>query len=175
MFLFFLLLFGKKYEHRKTSLHYTKKKRTLTDRNLFLILFMVETHSKRCVEGFSSFFLKPKKNVDTPTQNHLKKWAVFKYFTKKITTDYLLLYNSILSLSNFYIDSNSQVGAGAKDCDSARCGMDAGCRQLADGTWICICTHDLSPQRPDGFCPRVVGEFYFPNSYLSLSITHSDA
>lgn len=62
---------------------------------------------------------------------------------------------------------------GAEDCASARCGMDAGCRHEPDGSWICICTHDLSPQRPDGSCPRfvVTGQHHpTPNRKTLISI-----
>ncbi|XP_057367260.1 uncharacterized protein LOC130688299 [Daphnia carinata] len=45
---------------------------------------------------------------------------------------------------------------GAPDCLSARCGIDAGCRRESDGSFICICTHDLSLENPDKPCPRNV-------------------
>lgn len=45
---------------------------------------------------------------------------------------------------------------GAPDCQSARCGMDAGCKKEKDGSFICICTHDLSPEIPGKACPRNV-------------------
>lgn len=59
----------------------------------------------------------------------------------------------------FFLKIGPKERTGAEDCASARCGMDAGCRHEPDGSWICICTHDLSPQRPDGSCPRFVGQF----------------
>ncbi len=47
---------------------------------------------------------------------------------------------------------------GALDCLSARCGLDAGCRKDPDGSFICICTHDLSQELPDKPCLRNVGK-----------------
>ncbi|XP_057379874.1 tyrosine-protein kinase transmembrane receptor Ror-like [Daphnia carinata] len=67
---------------------------------------------------------------------------------------------------------------GAKDCDSARCGIDAGCRKGPDGYFICICTHDLSLQRPDGSCPRfvVTGQHHpTPNRKTLISIQRKSA
>ncbi|XP_045033323.1 tyrosine-protein kinase transmembrane receptor Ror isoform X2 [Daphnia magna] len=43
---------------------------------------------------------------------------------------------------------------GAPDCPSARCGIDAGCRRESDGSFICICTHDLSFEKREKPCPR---------------------
>ncbi|XP_057367239.1 BDNF/NT-3 growth factors receptor-like [Daphnia carinata] len=45
---------------------------------------------------------------------------------------------------------------GAPDCQSARCGMDAGCKKEKDGSFICICAHDFSPEIPGKACPRNV-------------------
>ena len=50
------------------------------------------------------------------------------------------------------------LAAGARDCASAKCGPDAGCRRQPDATWICICPHDLSVRPPHGSCPRSVGK-----------------
>ena len=48
---------------------------------------------------------------------------------------------------------------GAPDCLSARCGFDAGCKKVEDGSYICICTHDLSVEPPGKLCPRNVGDY----------------
>lgn len=66
-----------------------------------------------------------------------------------------LLLDAIMNVFPLKIGPKERTGA--EDCASARCGMDAGCRHEPDGSWICICTHDLSPQRADGSCPRFVG------------------
>jgi hypothetical protein len=47
---------------------------------------------------------------------------------------------------------------GAPDCQSARCGMDAGCLKQEDGLFICVCTHDLSQEIPGKICPRKIGK-----------------
>ena len=47
---------------------------------------------------------------------------------------------------------------GAPDCSSAHCGMDAGCRKQFDGSFICVCTHDLSQETPGKACPRNIGK-----------------
>lgn len=56
---------------------------------------------------------------------------------------------------------------GAPDCASARCGLEAGCRKEPDGSFICICTHDLSVAKPDLPCPRRVGMYTYRNSLSS--------
>jgi hypothetical protein len=54
---------------------------------------------------------------------------------------------------------------GAPDCQSARCGMDAGCRKQPDGSFICVCTHDFSQERSDtpnaNAHAKSVSELYF--------------
>ena len=47
---------------------------------------------------------------------------------------------------------------GAHDCKSARCEIDAGCLKHFDGSFICVCTHDLSQVRPGKACPRKIGK-----------------
>jgi hypothetical protein len=36
--------------------------------------------------------------------------------------------------------------------------IDAGCLKHFDGSFICVCTHDLSQVRPGKACPRKIGK-----------------